>query len=241
MCTLVFGLDPGGPRPVVAAANRDEALDRPAEPPRWRAFGDRAPVFAPRDLRAGGTWIGVSPRGVFAALTNRFGGPPATDRRSRGHLVAEALAHASAEAARRWADRLDPAAYDGFHLVVADRDRGFWVRADGRSLASDWWAPGVHVVTERAWAAAPSEREDWLREHLAQWTVDDLVFDRCRDLLLARPDRGLEGVLVRAPARNYGTRSSAVVELLAAPRRTRFAFTEGPPDRTPFASAELEA
>ena len=51
------------------AANRDEFLDRPAEGPALRS-SRTGPIVAPRDLEAGGTWVGVSARGVFAGLTN---------------------------------------------------------------------------------------------------------------------------------------------------------------------------
>lgn len=69
MCTLIVlhRCVPG--RPLVVAANRDEFLDRPAEGPALRS-SRTGPIVAPRDLEAGGTWVGVSARGVFAGLTN---------------------------------------------------------------------------------------------------------------------------------------------------------------------------
>ncbi len=69
MCTLIVlhRCVPG--KPLVVAANRDEFYARPAESPAIRA--SRAGRFiAPRDLEAGGTWVGLSERGVFAGLTN---------------------------------------------------------------------------------------------------------------------------------------------------------------------------
>ncbi len=69
MCTLIVlhRCVPG--RPLVVAANRDEFLERPAEGPALRRIGDGR-IMAPLDLEAGGTWLGLNERGVFAGLTN---------------------------------------------------------------------------------------------------------------------------------------------------------------------------
>jgi uncharacterized protein with NRDE domain len=87
MCVLALFLDPGGPIPLIAAANRDEALSRPSRPP-----GEVEPgIVAGRDLAGGGTWLGVNDRGLFVAVTNRRA-PEKTDASySRGLLALEAL------------------------------------------------------------------------------------------------------------------------------------------------------
>jgi uncharacterized protein with NRDE domain len=69
MCTLIVLHRCVPDRPLVVAANRDEFLDRPAEEPALRS-SRTGPIVAPLDLEAGGTWVGVSARGVFAGLTN---------------------------------------------------------------------------------------------------------------------------------------------------------------------------
>lgn len=69
MCTLIVLHRCVPDRPLVVAANRDEFLDRPAEGPALRS-SRTGPIVAPLDLEAGGTWVGVSARGVFAGLTN---------------------------------------------------------------------------------------------------------------------------------------------------------------------------
>ncbi|MCX7180793.1 MAG: NRDE family protein, partial [Proteobacteria bacterium] len=74
--------------PLVVAANRDEFFARSTAP---AVFWKDAPkVLAGRDLEAGGTWMGITRTGRFAALTNfrdpaqnRSGAP------SRGGLVAD--------------------------------------------------------------------------------------------------------------------------------------------------------
>lgn len=92
MCTLVVATRVWDAAPLVVAANRDEQRARPASPPhRWARDGD-PPIFAPRDLRAGGTWLGVRGASLFVGITNRWGGgTPPTGPRSRGQLVLDAL------------------------------------------------------------------------------------------------------------------------------------------------------
>ena len=98
MCTLI-ALHRCFPEvPLAIAANRDEYLDRPAEGPAVRHWCG-AEVLAPRDARAGGTWLGINAQGVFSGLTNRPNPNPDPARRSRGLLVADLLAHPSAAAA----------------------------------------------------------------------------------------------------------------------------------------------
>ncbi|MGH0029521.1 MAG: NRDE family protein, partial [Myxococcota bacterium] len=92
MCTLIVLHRCFEAAPLVVAANRDEYLDRPTEGPALRetARGDGR-VVAPRDARAGGTWLGLNENGLFAAITNRRCESPDPDRRSRGLIVMDAL------------------------------------------------------------------------------------------------------------------------------------------------------
>lgn len=123
MCLIVFAWRPGHPQPLIVAANRDEFYARPSQ-----ALGhwdDRPGIYAGRDLKAGGTWLGISKTGRFAALTNirdprlPQGGP------SRGELVAGFL-HGR-QSAGQYLDELGKraAAYAGFNLLVGD-SRQLW-------------------------------------------------------------------------------------------------------------------
>ena len=86
MCLILLAYDGHSPRPLVVAANRDEFYARPAHAAR---YWDGAPhVFGGRDLRAGGTWLGVSTGGRFAALTNYTDFDlPVSPASSRGDLT----------------------------------------------------------------------------------------------------------------------------------------------------------
>ena len=91
MCLIVLAWQVHPDYPLVVAANRDEFFARPAAA---AAFWSDAPdVLAGRDLEAGGTWLGVTRRQRFSALTNyREGGRKLVGTRSRGSLVADFLA-----------------------------------------------------------------------------------------------------------------------------------------------------
>ncbi len=119
MCLIVVAWRCRADMPLVVAANRDEWRDRPAEPAHW--WPDHPDLLAGRDLRAGGTWMGITRTGRFAAVTN-FRDP--SDRRStarsRGGLVTEFLA--GDESAPAYLARIAASAaeYNAFNLIVGD-------------------------------------------------------------------------------------------------------------------------
>lgn len=90
MCLILIAYQVHPGFPLVVLANRDEFLARPARPMQW--WPERPGVLAGKDLQAGGTWMGMSRSGRFAALTNhRDLTIPQRVGRSRGHLVLDAL------------------------------------------------------------------------------------------------------------------------------------------------------
>ena len=103
-------------------------------------------VLAPRDERAGGTWLGLSESGLFAALTNRPSAAPDPARRSRGHLVTDALAaHTRADAAALAFSALPAAHYNPFNLLVADARDAFVIAYEETPRVCKL-APGAHVI-----------------------------------------------------------------------------------------------
>src|ERR687892_2230737 len=90
MCLVLLAFNCNPDYSLILAANRDEFYDRPTAP---AGFWEDAPaVLAGRDLKAGGTWLGVDRRGRFAAVTNyRQGQREAAAPRSRGRLVSDFL------------------------------------------------------------------------------------------------------------------------------------------------------
>jgi uncharacterized protein with NRDE domain len=119
MCLILFAHGVHRDYPLVLAANRDEFYERPTAP---AAFWADAPhVLAGRDLRGGGTWMGLTRSGRWAALTNYRDPPTARpDRPSRGMLVADFLTGAASPEEYLAGVAADAERYDGFNLLVGD-------------------------------------------------------------------------------------------------------------------------
>jgi uncharacterized protein with NRDE domain len=120
MCLIAFAWGVHPDYPLVIAANRDEVYARPTAPlAQWTTQAGHT-IVSGRDLKDGGTWMGFTPSGRFAMLTNvrnPHAALPASAR-SRGHLVVDWLS--SALPARLWCAQRDLQAYAGFNLVLGD-------------------------------------------------------------------------------------------------------------------------
>ncbi|MEE6209145.1 NRDE family protein [Salarchaeum sp. III] len=225
MCTLILAWRVFDGTPVVVAANRDEAVDRPSTPPQLRDWERR--VLAPADERAGGTWMGVTDSRLFVGITNRRA-DGVTGERSRGLLVRDALGADTAEAAReRVLEELDEHEYDGFNLVLADADDAVLLSWDGE-LTEERLTPGVHVVVNTGYA--PPERAPAVRDALPDTAVDpDAWLDDVKAVLR---DHDI-GACVHHEDRGFGTRSSSLVRI-ATEGDVRFDYADGPPCRTEY-------
>lgn len=234
MCTLIalHRCVPGSP--LVIAANRDEYLDRPAAPPSiWSRPGHA--VAAPRDLRAGGTWLGVNAAGVFAGLTNRPLPQPDPTRRSRGHVVVEALDGGSAAAAARGLASLPAGAFNPFNLLVADRERAFAVVYDERPHLREL-EPGIHVIgnadpNDRAVPkiARLLARAEGVARRAPVALLDELA-ELCREH--AGEESARESACIHLGA--YGTRSSSLLRLGDEAFDGAWQWADGPPCTTPY-------
>jgi uncharacterized protein with NRDE domain len=239
VCTLTLAWQVFADAPVVVAANRDERLDRPTEPPAVRDWEQQ--VLAPKDSEAEGTWLGYNADGLLVAVTNRWVDADLPADRSRGLLVRDALARDSAEAATRFVERdLAGHSYDGFNLVLADETAAVLVEWDG-TLAVRNVEPGVHVVVNVGADgdyAVPAHRQA-VAERQARNA------DEVRRALVPGPGETSEAWLDRAAGvvsdhdygvcvhgDGFGTRSSTLIRLAAD--ETSYEFAPGPPCETAF-------
>lgn len=243
MCLLAVLFKHHPDAPLVVAANRDEWLERPAEPMRVLRAVPR--TLGGRDVLAGGTWLAVNGSGVVAGLTNQpQGGQRDATRRSRGELPIVFTAEADAEIGVRLnAGRLRSEDYNPCWLLVGDRDALFFVVVDGRGPPrAQALAPGVHVLENRPLAPASPKaaRVAAALAHAPTWRGDALVEGLATVLKdHAVPDGHLEGNKPMAlgatcvHAGPYGTRSSSII-IVPTTGAPRVHFADGPPCRTPF-------
>lgn len=120
MCLIVCAWRSNRNFPLVVAANRDEFYDRPTAP--LASWDDRPGILAGRDLQAGGTWLGATRSGRFAAVTNyRTGGGHEARPKSRGWLVSSFLDGDATPFDYAYRVAGNAASYAPFNLLVADQ------------------------------------------------------------------------------------------------------------------------
>jgi uncharacterized protein with NRDE domain len=223
MCLLLIALDSHPDYSLIVAANRDEFYDRPTAP---AGFWDDAPaILAGRDLKAGGTWLGIDRRGRFAAVTNyRQGRRERPTPRSRGHLVSGFLT--TSTGVREYIERTqaDAALYNGFNLIAGDsRELLYYSNREGHARALE---PGVYGLSnhllDTAWPKVTATKSAFgaLLNGGAPELIDGLIgllSDRNQpaDDQLPRTGVGREWERLLSSAfiasSNYGTRCSTVV------------------------------
>jgi uncharacterized protein with NRDE domain len=127
MCIVVFNWTPETVAPLSLAANRDEFFARPTLAMDWWP-GDS--VLAGRDLKSGGTWMGVTRTGRFALVTNvRDPSLRKANAPSRGMIVSDFLNDDANTETFLQTLATRASAYEGFNLVcgsVSSASRELW-------------------------------------------------------------------------------------------------------------------
>lgn len=232
MCLILFAWQAHARYPLLVAANRDEFHARATAPAGfWR---DAPHLLAGRDLASGGTWLGVSQTGRFAAVTNYrdLDAPLPDDAPSRGALTADFLAGSLSPA--DWARDVEGrgATYRGFNLLVADREELWWVSnrdGGGRRLEPGVYGLSNHLL-DTPWPKVVTGKARFTTA-LEQGPSMAALFELLGDATLYEPapgavpttaarERMLSAARIVSP--EYGTRCSTVLSIDAG-GRTRFA------------------
>jgi len=121
MCLILFSYKTHPKYKLILAANRDEYYYREARQVHWR--GTRPNMLAGQDLHAGGTWMGITKAGRFAALTNyRSPADKVHGRSSRGLLVSNFLESQIKPAEYVSFFKYAPVKYNGYNVIFGDID-----------------------------------------------------------------------------------------------------------------------
>lgn len=223
MCLILFAHRAVPGYALMLAANRDEFFTRPTEPASY--WADAPQVLAGRDLEKGGTWLGVTRDGRWAAVTNyRDGTRPETGSRSRGELVARYLLGGSSAASYAAAVAVAGAEYHGFNLLVGDAEGVHYL--SNRGALPQALKPGIYGLSNHRLDTPWPKVERGKRELAALFggNPEDptepllaLLADRQPAADDALPETGvsreweklLSSAFIRAPG--YGTRASSVL------------------------------
>lgn len=223
MCLIVFAYQVHPDYPVIIAANRDEFYARPTHVlDKWT---DGSNIVAGRDLEGGGTWMGITPNGRIAALTNyREPGIRMAAAPSRGHLVSDFLK--GSDSLSHYIKVLSSTSnqYNGFNILLSEDGR--WVYYSNRGGAPHELQAGIHglsnhllntpwpkvrrscrAVEERLSLQRPPDTEDLLQ------VLQDRTVPPDADLpgtgVGLEWERRLGSIFIRSDI--YGTRSSTVL------------------------------
>ncbi len=223
MCLIIFAYRSHPDYRLVLAANRDEFYDRPTQP---ADFWEDAPdILAGRDLKAGGTWMGITKTGRLAAITNyRETGSTVEGAPSRGDLVKNYLAGNSAPYDYLKTVQDKGQIYNGFNLIIGDeKDLLYYANRDGSIRDVK---PGVHGLSnhllDTPW---PKVNKGVRKLHSLMiekkgFSPEDIfktLADRSTPLDEELPDTGvgLEWERILSPmfiaSNTYGTRCSSIL------------------------------
>ena len=227
MCVILFALEKHPYHRVLLLANRDEFYDRPTAPAAyWEDFPD---ILAGRDLVAGGTWLGVTRGGRFAAVTNYREPLAPKGKLSRGELVADFLK--CGRSAMKYAEsvRSRGGHHSGFNLIVGEPSKkGFDVYyVSNRNKGVAALDPGLYGLSnhllDTPWPKVRTGKERLARLLGLSKIVPKDAFDLLSDQTEAPdkdlPDTGigyemeraLSPIFIRTPV--YGTRSSTFLSI----------------------------
>jgi uncharacterized protein with NRDE domain len=223
MCLLFFSYKTTPGYRLVVAANRDEFLSRPTAPLGF--LNKEKTILGGLDLQGGGTWLGITSKLKFAALTNyRESASTKPDAPSRGEILNKYLAGSTS--ARQYMDSLVEHGdrYNGFNLILGDSRELYYY--SNRLVTPTLLGPGFYGLSnhllDTPWPKVVRGKS-LLRPHMVETGEIDvqrilaLLGDTLRppDEQLPETGVGLEWERLLSSifidSSGYGTRSSAVI------------------------------
>jgi len=222
MCLIVFANDFLKDYKLIFAANRDEFYNRPTEQADF--WKDHPDLLAGKDLQAGGTWMGITRKGKFAAITNfRDLKNHRNDAPSRGNLTLDFLVNDFTP--EEYYNRLssDLQDYNGFNLILGDTNELYYFSNKTNGLKK--LEPGIHgisnAILDTPWPKVEKSKRQLKhlieQKNIHPWEVLNLLDDTSPAKDEELPDTGVGLELERTlssifiKSEKYGTRSSTIV------------------------------
>lgn len=228
MCLILFAYKAVPEFPLVIAANRDELFARPTEQAGfWQSNDLESELLAGKDLQAGGTWLGLTRGGRFAAVTN-IRDPSQIEKkpRSRGELTLNFLT--GTMSAESYSHQLSDgfSQFAGYNLLIGDGN-SLWYVNNFEKITRPL-QPGIYGlsngVLDSDWPKINGGKQalERLLQSPANLTTDLLIDmmgnkEIAADKLLPKTgvsievERALSSIFIVNPQRQYGTLCSTAI------------------------------
>lgn len=144
MCLITFSYKTDDNFPFIFSTNRDEFYERPTRPAQF--WEDHPRLLAGKDLKAGGTWMGITKENKFAALTNfRDLTNIKENAPSRGQIVTDFLTGDLSPV--DFFEKMEPSAadYNGFNLLFGFTDELYYF--NNVKIELQKIEPGYHTLS----------------------------------------------------------------------------------------------
>lgn len=219
MCLILFAYKTCPQFPLILLANRDEFYQRPIRAA--CVWPENPSILAGKDLRAGGTWLGISKNGRLAAITNFRETANNTPSQSRGQLTLDFLSTNTGgeQYLQQIAKQADN--YAGFNLLLDDGEQLFCYSNRSHNikpLSAGIYGLSNHLINT-PWPKVANGIED-LRRALNKPSAENLwsvLQNRGQPADNQLPNTGvsLEVERMLAPrfihSTDYGTRASTII------------------------------
>ena len=224
MCLIALSWQPDSEMPLSLVANRDEFYHRPASPVHF--WEDHPVILGGKDLEAGGTWLAVSQKGRFAAITNYREVPIPQGKKSRGALVKDFLISEASPEAYLNLIKQNKTDYAGFNLLLGTGKELFYYSNKSpenqyQNLPAGIYGLCNHLL-DTPWpklVAARSKFTELLKENASPERFIEMMHDNTQAKEALLPDTGVglsrEKLLSSRfiASDNYGTRNTSVIRL----------------------------
>ena len=226
MCLIVFAYKLHPKYPFLLLANRDEFYNRPTESVHY--WTDAPDIYAGRDLVGGGTWLGITHSGRFAAVTNYREVGAKRGTFSRGNLVSDFLKSNASVDDYLENVKSDSTKFSGFNLLVGTfseeaSELGYFSNREGEIKILDAGIYGLsNHLLDTPWQKVSKAKSDLSAILASNREIQtEQFFTILQNKTPAReqdlPDTGvgveyekiLSPIFIETPV--YGTRCSSVV------------------------------
>lgn len=222
MCLIVFAYKYHPKYPFILAGNRDEFYARPTQ--KLHIWDSKPNILAGKDLKDGGTWLGVNQHGRMAAITNhRDLNNIKQSAPSRGNIITKILKSYQPVADQLSDMEPDFPKYNGFNLITGTLDDLYYVSNEGNHFLKI--KPGLYGISNAflntPWPKTNQALEDFTHALNGDMPNVNAIFELLSNTttypdhtlpktgLPPEMERAVSSIFIRTD--EYGTRSSALL------------------------------